>query len=68
MNRTDLLYGDYKPVERRKHSSFDHLASPEKAPSLLLCSIMRELVFNFFKEIAFLNGFELPGRVETQQV
>jgi hypothetical protein len=43
-------------------------ASPEKALSILLCSIMRELVFDFFKENSFLYGFELPGRGETPQV
>ncbi len=68
MKRTDFLNGDYKPVERRKYSTFDHLASPEKAPSLLLCSIMIELVINFFIEIALVHGFELPGWVETPQV
>jgi hypothetical protein len=45
-----------------------HPASPEKALSLLLCSIMRELVINFLIEIALVHGFELPGRVETPQV
>jgi hypothetical protein len=47
---------------------FDHPASPEKAPSLLLCSIIGELVFDFFKENSFLYGFELPGGGETPQV